>query len=203
MSLGKLMYKKLKIEDLIILSQKGDYKALEELVKREQKHIYVTFLYLCKDDTKVQDLTQEALLKMSKNITSLRSPKTFKSWLNQIVMNLFYDDFRKCTKINTVSVDNDFGTGNCVSNPAIEIPDRQAKPLEKCLSCELENLIKQEIKNLPEYFRVPIVLRELQGLSYEDIAKTMDTNIGTVKSRIARARLRLKESLKDYIGKGV
>ena len=55
MSLGKLMYKKLKIEDLIILSQKGDYKALEELVKREQKHIYVTFLYLCKDDTKVQE----------------------------------------------------------------------------------------------------------------------------------------------------
>ena len=203
MSLGKLMYKKLKIEDLIILSQKGDYKALEELVKREQKHIYVTFLYLCKDDTKVQDLTQEALLKMAKNITSLRSPKTFKCWLNQIVMNLFYDDFRKCTKINTVSVDNDFGTGNYVSNPAIEIPDRQAKPLEKCLSCELENLIKQEIKNLPEHFRVPIVLRELQGLSYEDIAKTMDTNIGTVKSRIARARLRLKESLKDYIGKGV
>ena len=203
MSLGKLMYKKLKIEDLIILSQKGDYKALEELVKREQKHIYVTFLYLCKDDTKVQDLTQEALLKMAKNITSLRSPKTFKSWLNQIVMNLFYDDFRKCTKINTVSVDNDLGTGNYVSNPAIEIPDIQAKPLEKCLSCELENLIKQEIKNLPEYFRVPIVLRELQGLSYEDIAKTMDTNIGTVKSRIARARLRLKESLKDYIGKGV
>ena len=86
MSLGKLMYKKLKIEDLIILSQKGDYKALEELVKREQKHIYVTFLYLCKDDTKVQDLTQEALLKMAKNITSLRSPKTFKSWLNQIVI---------------------------------------------------------------------------------------------------------------------
>ena len=64
-------------------------------------------------------------------------------------------------------------------------------------------MIKQEIKNLPEHFRVPIVLRELQGLSYEDIAKTMDTNIGTVKSRIARARLRLKESLKDYIGKGV
>ena len=203
MSVGKLMYKKLKIEDLIILSQKGDYKALEELVKREQKHIYVTFLYLCKDDTKVQDLTQEALLKMAKNITSLRSPKTLKSWLNQIVMKLFYEDFRKCTKINTVSVDNDLGTGNYVSNPAIEIPDRQAKPLEKCLSCELENLIKQEIKNLPEHFRVPIVLRELQGLSYEDIAKTMDTNIGTVKSRIARARLRLKESLKDYIGKGV
>lgn len=203
MSLGKLMYKKLKTEDLVILAQKNDFKALEELVKREQKYIYVTLLYLCKEESKVQDLTQEALLKMAKNIFTLRNPKNFKSWLNQIVMNLFYDDFRKCTKVNIVSVDNDFGSGNYVSNPTLEIPDKQAKPLEKCLSCELETLIKQEIKNLPDHFRIPIVLRELQGLSYEDIAKTTDTNIGTVKSRIARARLKLKESLKDYIGKGV
>lgn len=204
MSLGKLMYKKLKTEDLVILAQKNDFKALEELVKREQKRIYVTLLYLCKEESKVQDLTQEALLKMAKNISTLRNPKGFKSWLNHIVMNLFYDDFRKCTKINTISVDKDYSsTDNYVSNPTLEIPDKHAKPLEKCLSCELETLIKQEIKNLPEHFRVPIVLRELQGLSYEDIAKTTDTNIGTVKSRIARARLRLKESLKDYIGKGV
>lgn len=203
MSLGKLMYKKLKTEDLVILAQKNDFKALEELVKREQKHIYVTLLYLCREESKVQDLTQEALLKMAKNIFTLRNPKNFKSWLNQIVMNLFYDDFRKCTKVNIVSVDNDFGSDNYVSNPTLEIPDKQAKPLEKCLSCELETLIKQEIKNLPDHFRIPIVLRELQGLSYEDIAKTTDTNIGTVKSRIARARLKLKESLKDYIGKGV
>lgn len=203
MSLGKLMYKKLKTEDLVILAQKNDFKALEELVKREQKHIYVTLLYLCREESKVQDLTQEALLKMAKNIFTLRNPKNFKSWLNQIVMNLFYDDFRKCTKVNIVSVDNNFGSDNYVSNPTLEIPDKQAKPLEKCLSCELETLIKQEIKNLPDHFRIPIVLRELQGLSYEDIAKTTDTNIGTVKSRIARARLKLKESLKDYIGKGV
>lgn len=203
MSLGKLMYKKLKTEDLVILAQKNDFKALEELVKREQKHIYVTLLYLCREESKVQDLTQEALLKMAKNIFALRNPKNFKSWLNQIVMNLFYDDFRKCTKVNIVSVDNDFGSDNYVSNPTLEIPDKQAKPLEKCLSCELETLIKQEIKNLPDHFRIPIVLRELQGLSYEDIAKTTDTNIGTVKSRIARARLKLKESLKYYIGKGV
>ena len=203
MSLNKLMYKKLKVEDLVVLSQKNDYKALEELIKREQKHIYMTFLYLCKDSVKVQDLTQEALLRMSKNIQNLRNPKGFKSWLNQIVMNLFYDDFRKCTKVNVVSFDKEVNNDNYSTNPTLEIPDKQAKPLEKCLSCELETLIKQEIQNLPEHFRVPIVLRELRGFSYEDIAKNTNTNIGTVKSRIARARLRLKENLKDYINKGV
>ena len=78
MSLNKLMYKKLKVEDLVVLSQKNDYKALEELIKREQKHIYMTFLYLCKDSVKVQDLTQEALLRMSKIFKILEIQKGLK-----------------------------------------------------------------------------------------------------------------------------
>ena len=201
MSLGKLMYKKLKVEDLVVLAQKNDYKALEELIKREQKRIYMTFLYMCKDYSKVQDLTQETLVRMAKNISTLKNTKMFKSWLNQIMMNLFYDDFRKCAKIQLVSLDKNDDTQSKLN--VAEIPDKREKPLEKCLSCELETVIKQEIQNLPELFRIPIVLRELQGLSYEDIAKSTDTNIGTVKSRIARARLKLKENLKDYITKGV
>ncbi len=203
MALGNLMYKKLNTEDLIILAQQNDFKALEELIKREQKRIYVTFLYLCKNEEKVPDLTQEALLRMANNISSLRKPKTFKSWLNHIVMNLFYDDLRKCTKLNnTVSFDKAIGD-DYASNPALEIPDNHAKPLENCLSCELETIIKSEILNLPEHFRVPIVLREFQGFSYDEIAKSTNTNVGTVKSRIARARIKLKENLKTYINKGV
>jgi len=203
MSLGKLMYKKLNMENLIILAQQNDLKALEEIIKREQKHIYVTFLYLCKNEEKVPDLTQEALFRMANNISNLRKPQTFKSWLNHIVMNLFYDDLRKCARGNNTlsydkTIDDEYAT-----NPALEIPDKHAKPLENCLSCELETIIKNEILNLPEHFRVPIVLREFQGFSYDEIAKSTNTNVGTVKSRIARARLKLKENLKNYINKGV
>ena len=202
MTLGKLMYKKLNMEKLINLAQQNDLKALEEIIKREQKRVYITFMYLCRDAEKVSDLTQEALFRMANNISDLRKPKTFKSWLNHIVMNLFYDDLRKCARVSTISYDKFSDDENYASNPALEIPDKHAKPLENCLSCELETIVKNEILNLPEHFRVPIVLREFHGFSYDEIAKSTQTNVGTVKSRIARARLKLKENLKSYINKG-
>ena len=67
------------------------------------------------------------------------------------------------------------------------------------MSTELEKIIKTEIQNLPEQFRIAIILRELQGLSYEEIAEATNSSIGTVKSRIARARGKLQEELKSYI----
>lgn len=200
MSFGKLFYKKMKIEDLVKLSQQDDFKALEELIKRVQKDIYVSFLYMCKSPIKVQDLTQEALLKMSKNIKSLKNPKYFKSWLNQIVVHLFYDDVRKDTsKPKTLSFDADDKSDNNVSNPYLQIPDKKAKPMDNCLFCELDKVIKKEIMALPEHFRIPIVMREFQCMSYDEISKITNTNVGTVKSRIARARAKLQDELKDYI----
>ena len=77
--------------------------------------------------------------------------------------------------------------------------DKKCKPLELCLSSELDKIIKYEILNLPEAFRVVIILRELEGLSYEEIATATNSNIGTVKSRISRARTKLQENLKHYL----
>jgi RNA polymerase sigma-70 factor (ECF subfamily) len=193
---GKLFYKKIPLDELIILSQKNDYKALEELIKREQKNIFATFAYLSKKRENIADLTQEALMRMARGLANLKNPKVFKSWLNQIVTNLFYDELRKSTRRpQLVSMDseqdeNSFGR---------QIPDYRHKPPEKVLSNELDNVIKTEIKNLPEHFRIAIVLRELQGLSYEEIAEATHTTVGTVKSRIARARGKLQDGLRHYI----
>lgn len=194
--MSKLFYKKIPLEELVILSQKSDYRALEELIKREQKNIFATFSYLNKKAENISDLTQEALMRMAKGLANLRNPRTFKSWLNQIITNLFYDELRKSTrKPQLVSIDNDTDTGGYYS----EIPDSRHKPAEKAMSIELDNMIKNEIQNLPEHFRIAIILRELQGLSYEEIAVATHTTIGTVKSRIARARDRLQEGLKPYV----
>jgi len=193
---GKLAYKKIPLHELIILSQGSDYKALEELIKREQKNIFATFAYLSKKRENIADLTQEALMRMARGLTNLRNPKTFKSWLNQIVTNLFYDDLRKMNrKPEVLSIDNDTEEGSFHT----QIADTRHKPMEKVMSSELDNMIKTEIKNLPEHFRIAIVLRELQGLSYEEIATATSTNVGTVKSRIARAREKLQDGLKHYI----
>ena len=201
MRLGKLQYKKMPLDELVILAQNKDYKALEELIKREQKNVFATFTYLNKKNDNVCDLTQEALMRMAKGLPNLKNPKLFKSWLNQIVMNLFYDNLRKINRIPTiVSIDDDESHNEkYTTNPQHYIPDKKCKPLEKCLSNELDRKIKQEMQQLPEYFRVPIVLRELQGLSYDEIAEITKTNVGTVKSRISRARSRLQDGLKDYI----
>src|SRR5574344_549827 len=105
----KLQYKKMSIEELVILSQQDDYKALEELIKKEQRNIFATFSYLCKKQENISDLSQEALLRMAKNIKSLKNPKTFRSWLNQIVTRLFYDELRKSTRRpQTVSIDGTY-----------------------------------------------------------------------------------------------
>lgn len=195
---SKLLYKKMSIEELVVLSQQEDYKALETLIKRIQKYIYATLAYMKNSNDTISDLTQEVLLKVAKNIQNLKNPKCFNSWLNQIITRTYYDDLRKIKKVpDTISIDYTCEPLNL--GIKIEIPDQRSKPIEKCITTECEKFIKSAIRELPEPFRIPIILREFQGLSYEEIAQTTNSSIGTVKSRISRARLKLQEVLKNYI----
>lgn len=199
MTAPKLQYKKMKIEELITLAQQDDIKALEELLRNEQKNIFATFSYLSKNRQDIADLTQEALLRVAKNLKNLKNPKHFKSWLNQIVTNLFYDELRKGSKkpdVISIDAEKDEDSQFNIKNT---IADKRCKPNEKCLSLELADIIRDAINNLPQHFRIAIVLRELQGLSYDEIAHITNSNVGTVKSRIARARNKLQENLKNYI----
>lgn len=194
--MNKQFYRNTPLEELVILAQKNDYNAMEELIKREQKSVFATFTYLTKKRENVADLTQEALLRMARGLVNLKNPKLFKSWLNHIITNLFYDELRKKQrKPQILSIETD-DKEKCAY---VQIPDTHHKPMEKALSSELNTMIKQEIQNLPEHFRIAIILRELQGLSYDEIAEATNTTIGTVKSRIARARGKLQTGLKNYI----
>lgn len=198
MSEHKLLYRKMTLEELVVLSQKEDYKALEELIKKIQSEVYATLSYLLKSIDNLSDLTQEVLLKVAKNIPALKNPKCFKGWLNQIITNTYYDEIRKKKKTpETISIDYNCEPMNFALK--IEIPDKKNKPIEKCITAECERLIKSAIRELPDAFRIAIILREFQGLSYEEIAQTTNSSVGTVKSRISRARIRLQEALKNYI----
>ena len=182
-------YKAEEMNKLILSAQKGDIKALEELIKRIQKNVYGMFNYLTEKKQDVSDLTQEALLKMAKNLYTLKEPKHFKSWLNHIVTNTYYDYARK--KSDIVDFDND---------KLLEIKDKiGCEPGEKCLFSEVDKLIKAALLSLPDNLRIVIVLREFEGLTYEEISKITKTTLGTVKSRIARARLKLQKDLKEFI----
>ena len=93
--MSKYVYKKSDITTIINMAKSGDIKAIEELIRRVQKHIYAMFAYLTNKNDDVSDLTQEALLKMAKSLFQLKDTKNFKPWLNQIITNIFYDYTRK------------------------------------------------------------------------------------------------------------
>ena len=98
-----------------------------------------------------------------------------------------------------VSIDTFWQNDEINDNCALHVCDNNLKPDETTIGNELTDIIREMICKLPEHFRIVIILRELQGLSYEEIAKITKTNVGTVKSRISRARNRLQECLKPYI----
>ena len=192
-------YKHKNLDEIIILAQKDDFEAMEELIKRNQDSIYASFYYLSNECEDIMDLTQEALLKMAKNIKKLKDPTKFKAWLNQIVTRLFYDHIRsKNRKLKTIPIDKSNAEEQdrfCIT----EVPCKECTPEEASINSELNRIIEKSIHKLPDSFRLAIVLREFQGLTYEEIADITNTNVGTVKSRIARARNKLQEDLKNYI----
>ena len=178
-------------QDLIKNAIEGNKAALEKIIKKEQKNIWLTLFYLKKDPLEIQDIMQDVLIKISKKITQLKNPILFKSWLNQIVVNSFYDYFRKKKKaIVTTDIDN---------NTLINLKDTDySNPQNKLLNRELDRVLKATIVNLPAIYKIPIALRELSGLSYSEISKITSTTVGTVKSRISRARTMIKDELKKY-----
>ena len=138
------------LDELIELAQKGDMEALEEIIKRQQKTVFATLYYLNAKPDEIMDLTQEVLFKVAKNIRKLKNPRTFKSWLNQIIINQFYDTLRKKQKsVKKVCLDNQDENNQTNS----EIPDFASNPYQKVVDKELERAIKSSIHKLPDPFK--------------------------------------------------
>ena len=175
--------------ELIKRAINGDKLSLIELIKSEQNNIYTTLFYLKKDKDEISDIAQNVLIKLSKKIGQLKNPNHFKSWLNQVIINTYYDYLRKNKNTNTVSLD---------SEKKFDIKDYKTNPQNSILYSELDMIIKHSIENLPLHYKIPIALREIQGLSYSDISKITKSSIGTVKSRIARARTIIQDKVNKY-----
>jgi RNA polymerase sigma-70 factor (ECF subfamily) len=186
--------------DLVIACQRREPAAFEEIVKRHQRTVYALLYQLAPDWQDTADLAQEVFIRIWRNIGSLRNPSSFRSWLTQIVTNLFYDELRKRPRrLPTVSMDESLDADDSGEGSTRDIADTSAQPDDIVLNREMSEVIRQAMARLPEQFRTAIVLREMEGLSYEEIAILTKTEMGTVKSRIARARAKLQELLKPYL----
>ena len=181
------IYKEVSLPKLIVLAQDDDNRALQEIIRRYQPKVYNAFVSLEKN-VDVSDLTQDALVKITTSLKNLKNPNSFNSWLRQIVNNLFCDYLRKKLKEKSL-----FDTKDKLIEPENNFLD------EEILALDLRSVILREIVNLPATYRGIIVMRDLLGFSYKEIAVFLDISIGTVKSRIARGREKLQEKFSEYI----
>jgi RNA polymerase sigma-70 factor (ECF subfamily) len=135
-----------------------------------------------------EDATQEAFVSAWRNITSLRG-EAFRPWILRIAANLCRDELRRRARRPSSSLDVALEAG--VPEP----PDADPLPEESALSAELRTGLEAALAELPEDQRTAIVLCDIEGLDYSEVAAVMKTSLGTVKSRIARGRLRLRQSM--------
>lgn len=192
---------KLSNYDLILRCQEGiqpDRAAFAELLRRYQSHVDKILYHLAPDWQDRADLAQEVWIRVYRNIKRLNEPGKFRGWLSRIATNLFYDELRKRKRVaNPLSLDAPRRLDD--GEMDWEIASEDPNPDDDMTTREFYEQLREAISDLPEVFRTTIVLREIEGMAYEEIAEITGVSLGTVKSRIARARARLQSQLQNYL----
>ena len=168
--------------------QRGDVNAFESLVTAYEKNVYNLALRMTGSPEDAEDMAQEAFIKAYNSLPSFRGDSKFSVWLYRIVSNVCLDFLRKKNRRSTVSLSAEDDDGEDVQ---LDLPDTSQSPeelLEKKLTRES---VQRGLASLPPDARQILLLREIQGLSYEEIGETLGLEPGTVKSRIFRARKKL------------
>jgi RNA polymerase sigma-70 factor (ECF subfamily) len=175
---------------LIERARKGELDAFNHLVERYERPLYNLCLRMLSSPQSAEDATQEAFISAFRSLKSFRDG-SFKSWLFRIGSNACYDELRKQKSRPWRSLDAPAGE----DERTIEVPDGDMTPEESAENVELGDVLKEAIASLPPDQRLAIILRDVQELDYEEIAEVTNTNLGTVKSRINRARSKLRDVL--------
>jgi RNA polymerase sigma-70 factor (ECF subfamily) len=175
------------VEDVRIQrARSGDISAFNELVIEFQSLVYNLCLRMLGQQQAAEDAAQEAFINAWRSIGSFRGD-SFRSWLLRIAANLCRDELRRRGRRPSSSLDTALEAG--MPDP----PDDDPLPEESALNAELRSSLDAALAQLPEEQRTAIILCDIEGLDYAEIAVAMNTSLGTVKSRIARARMRMRE----------
>ncbi|MBI4764803.1 MAG: sigma-70 family RNA polymerase sigma factor [Deltaproteobacteria bacterium] len=170
--------------DLVNRSKGGDHSAFEELLRKYQDRIFNLCRYMLHDNEEAQDAAQDTFIKSYNSLKDFKPEVSFYTWLYRIAVNTCLD-FRK--KVRLVPSDDESAVDN--------LPYAQPSPEGLVQSKETGRLIETALQKISKKFRTVIILKEIEGLSYEEIAEVLHISIGTVKSRISRAREELRKLL--------
>ncbi len=172
----------------------GDSNAFETLVIENQKRVYNLALKMVKNEEDALDLSQEAFLKAYRSLSQFRGDSTFSVWMYRLTSNVCIDFLRKKKKQNVISL---VYTNKDKSDAEMEIADTRFSPEHQLEKSELRRAVAEGLDQLSEEHRQILIMREINGYSYEEIASALFLELGTVKSRIARARLALRAILES------
>ena len=178
---------------LIGRCKEGDLSAFDDLVRRYEKQVYNFAYRLTQNYDDANDIATDAFVKVYNSIESFRGDANFSTWLFRIVTNLFLD-WRKRSKAH-LNIPLDEYIDLEESTVTRQIEDPSPSPLELLEASERFGILERAINDLPEYQRIMVYLYHNQGQSYEEIAQVIGLPIGTVKSRLNRARLALRKKL--------
>jgi RNA polymerase sigma-70 factor (ECF subfamily) len=181
---------------LILSAQRGDLDSFNTLVLHYQDMVFNTALRILGDEDQAQDASQEAFISAFRAIASYRGG-SFKAWLLRTVTNACYDELRRQKRRPTTPLEPDTDEGEEMDSPRW-LADPSLTPDQQLEADELEHAIQHCLDALPSEFRTVVVMADIEGLDYSDVAKAAHVPLGTIKSRLARARLRLRECLQDF-----
>lgn len=180
-------------EELLARSLDGDLNAFEVIVNRYKDRLYNFVLRFVKDQQTAEDIVQDTFLRTYRNRESFQAVAKFSTWIYTIAGNLAKSELRRRKRWRFLSI----GVQNDDTGTTFELPDTSATPDSNTETALAETRIQEAISRLPERYREAVVLRDIEGLDYDEISQIIGCPLGTVKSRINRGRLRLQEELAD------
>ena len=184
--------------ELIEATKNGDESAFTEIVTRYKSPL-TNYLYrFLNDYEEAVDLAQETFVRVYFAIDRYHTQFAFSTYIYRIATNLAISEIRRRKRRRLFSISGLLG-GEKDDGTEFEIPDDRALPENELLDNERDTQIALAIAALPEKYRIPIILRDIQGRSYEEVSAVMDLGLGTTKSRISRGRALLKEKLQEYL----
>ena len=186
-------------QEVVALARAGKEAAYRELLRRYERPVFSLIYRMVRDRALAEDLAQDTFVKVLNALDSYRPEYKFSSWVFKIANNVAIDQLRR-RELDTLSLDGapDARTKDEVEATALQAVDRSELPLAELESRELGSMIEQAIGKLRPEYRSCILLRHVEGRSYEEIAETLDLPLGTVKTYIHRARHELREYLEPY-----
>jgi len=182
---------------LVLAAQGGDAQAFRGLVERYQRRVYQLALGMVKDSDEAMDITQETFVRVHRYLSSFKGDSSFFTWTYRIATNLCLDSARKRGVRERVEMDeSDAEIESRMDPPSAAL----AGPQRAALNAELKEKIDDALASLPPKHRAILLLREVEGLSYEELARTLGIRKGTVMSRLFHARLKMQRKLREYLG---